>query len=297
VIKKKLMKLGIVSASFLFIFNLFYFKHVSCDELLSIKIRSDKENYWIREAILVHYEIKNSGDEPITMIFDALHEYFKVRDQNGNQYFSLLSVSYGFACDTLEPGQRYQGCINIADRYGMATPGEYTIYLESPAWGKVSRTASNTLEIRVKEPTGDEKKALDMFLEAEKLKYARAKGGGRDTKKAELGFLKYQELVDEYPNSIYAPLALDCAVGVYQFSTNLEERRKIISVCKSLIEKYPNSIYFASAFVSLVDVYEVLKDKDGATKAMQEFIKRHPATKISERAEYWLEKIEKWEFK
>lgn len=30
---------------------------------------------------------------------------------------------------------------------------------------------------------------------------------------------------------------------------------------------------------------------------MQELIEKHPNTKISERAEYWLEKIEKWEFK
>lgn len=294
---RKLIRLNIVLASSLFLFNLFYAKDIECSGLLSIKIWSDKKNVLVREPIMVDYEIKNSGDQPIRMIFDALQECFKVGDQNGKQYFSLLSVSFGFASDTLKPGQSHQGRIDIGERYGITDSGEYTIYLNSPVWGKVSSASSNTLKIRVKEPTGDEKKALDMFLEAEKLKYSRDRiHGGRDLKKAELGFLKYHELVDKYPNSIYAPLSLDCALGVHQFSTNLQERRKIIPVCKRLIENYPNSIHFASAFVSLVDVYEVLKDKEGAIKTMQELMEGHPDTKISQRAEYWLERIEEWEF-
>jgi hypothetical protein len=83
---------------------------------------------------------------------------------------------------------------------------------------------------------------------------------------------------------------------VYFYSRDLAERRKTIPLCSKLIEDYPDFYDFAGTFTDLVHTYEILKDKAGAINTMKELIKKHPNTKISERAEYWLEKIEKWEF-
>jgi hypothetical protein len=80
------------------------------------------------------------------------------------------------------------------------------------------------------------------------------------------------------------------------YSPNLEERRKILSVCRRLIEEYPNSNPFMSAFIELIDTYKILKDKEGAIKIMNELIKKHPDTKISEEAGKRLKQIEKWKF-
>ena len=266
-----------------------------------IKIWVEKDQFFVHEPVPVHYEIKNISDS--TLFLSLLREeHFVITDQEGKRYRSHLKGT-SMGVDLLKPGETRHGSADICRRYGVVSIGEYSCYLDLAPPPQIyraqyERTKSNTVRIKVVEPEGEEKKALDIFLKAEKFKYSRDRiQGGRDLKKADLGFLKYQELVNRYPNSIYAALSLDCALGVYEFSTNLEERRKIVPVCIRLIENYPNSPYFASAFSSLVDVYEVLKDKEGAIKTMQQLIKKHPNTKISERAEYWLEKIEKWEFK
>lgn len=294
---KKALKQIFVPPLFIFLLFLIQTKLAVSGGQLRIEIWSDKTEYLIREPISVHYKVKNIADEPVIMIFHALKGYFKIKDQQGREYPNTASFSYAFISDSLKPNEVFQGSEGIDARYGIVNPGEYTCYLESPKWGNTPSAKSNEITIKVKVPKGDEKKALDMLLEAERLKYARDKDGRKDLKKRELAFLKYQALVDQYPNSIYAPLALQSAIGIYRYSENGEEMRKVIPVCLQIIENYPDSYSFGDAFCDLVDVYEILKDREGAIKTMKELIEKHPNTKISERAEYWLKQIEKWEFK
>lgn len=265
-----------------------------------VRIWVNKNQFFVYEPTLVHYEIKNVSDSTLLLAL-LREEHFVITDNEGKTYQSHLKGT-SMGVDHLKPGESRYGGVDICRRYGVASIGEYSCHLDLAPPAQIypapyERTKSNTIKIEVIEPEGDEKKALDIFREAEKLKYSRDRmHGGRDLKKADLSFLKYQQLVNKYPTSVYAALSLDCALGVYEFSANLEERRKIIPVCTKLIENYPNSLYFASAFSSLADVYQVVKDKEGAIKIMHELIEKHPDTGISERAEYWLEKIEKWEF-
>jgi len=263
---------------------------------LQIEIWSDKTEYLTREPISVHYRIKNIGDKPVIMIFHALKGYFKIQDQQGRQYPNLLSGSYGFISDSLKPNEAFEGSEGIDGRYGIVDVGEYTCYLESPKWINAPSTRSNEIKIRIKDPEGEEKKALRLYLEAEDLKYGRDEQGKKDLQKRELGFQKFQVLVDKYPKSTYAPLALKAAIGTYLYSQNLDERREIIPICIKLIEDYPAFCDFVGTFTDLVHTYEILKDKEGAIKTMQELIKKHPHTKISEEAQRRLKKIEKWEF-
>jgi len=155
---------------------------------------------------------------------------------------------------------------------------------------------SNVLKFKIKDPERDEKEALELYLEAEKLKWARDEDGRKNPLKRELGFQKLLELVDKHPNSVYAPQALYSAIGIYLYSYDLEERRKIIPVCIKLIEEYPKSYYFMSAFTELIDTYKILKNKEGAIKTINELIEKHPNTKISEEAERRLKQIKEWKF-
>ena len=264
-------------------------------EKLLIRIWTDKDTFLVQEPIPVHYEVKNISDSTMRLSFGMINEDFVIKDQQGRGYATHLRFSFSGVGDSLNPGENHQGSLDIAGWYGVLNIGEYTcyIYTQPSAVLHFPWIKSNTIKFNVIEPKGDEKKALDMFLEAEKLKYSRDRiHGGRDLKKAELGFIKYQEFVDKYPNSIYAPSALQAAIGIYLYSENPEDLKKIIPVCLKLIENYQEDV-----FCDLVGVYETLKDKESAIKTMRELIEKHPNTKISERAEYWLEKIEKWEFK
>jgi tetratricopeptide (TPR) repeat protein len=223
-------------------------------------------------------------------------EHLVITDTQGRGYATRLKGT-DLGIDSLSPGQARNLSVDVCSRYGVQAVGEYSCYLRTHLYSVLNPTflKSNTIKFKVLEPKGEEKEALNLYLEAEKLSWARSKVGGPNLTKKELGFLKYLELVDKYPKSVYAPKALRAAIFVYVYSP--QNREKVITICKRLIENYPNSYYWGSGFSHLIGTYEVLKDKEGAIKTMQELIKKHPNTKISERAEYWLEKIEKWEFK
>jgi hypothetical protein len=262
---------------------------------LQIRIWTEKDQFFVHEPIPVHYEVKNISESTVRLSFGMIHEDFVIKDEQGRGYATHFRGSFSGGGDSLRPSESHNAIVDVSGYYGVTNVGEYTcyIYTQPSAVLHFPWTKSNTIKFKVIEPKGDEKKALDLFLEAEKLKYSRDKiYGGRDLKKAELGFLKYQELVDKYPNSIYAPLALQEAIGIYLYSENPEDLKKIIPVCLKLIENYQEDV-----FCDLVGLYEILKDKEGAIKTMKGLIEKHPNTKISERAGYWLEKIEKWEFK
>ncbi len=136
-----------------------------------------------------------------------------------------------------------------------------------------------------------------MFLDAGTVRATEKENSRRCPKRGKAEFLRYQAPVEKYPKSVYAPLALREAIGIYFYSQDLNKRKKIIPLCMKLIEDYPDFYYFVWTFSELVSTYEILKDKKGAINAMNELIEKHPNTKISEKAEYWLEQIEKWEFK
>jgi tetratricopeptide (TPR) repeat protein len=227
-----------------------------------------------------------------------IDEDFVIEDKNGKHYRSHILGSYGGGQD-FAPGEIYTKSLDVGGRYGANGVGEYTCYIHSYPFfvSNAPYLNSDTIEFKVVEPKGEEKEALRLFSEAEKLRYARSVAGGPDFAKKELGFQKYLELVDRYPKSIYAPKALSSAVGVYIYSPKPEENRRVIPVCIKAIEDYPDSYYFVWAFTDLVLTYENLKDREGAIKTMKELIKKHPNTKISEEAQRRLKEIEKWEFK
>jgi len=273
------------------VFSQIFFLNDAKAELIQLRIWTDKEVYLTREPIIVHYEVENISDKLIQMNFFELGFLFKIKDQEGRSYNPQSSADYAFAYpDTLKPGESYKSSIthttslDIVDRYRIISPGKYTCFLENP----LPEAKSNIIRITVKDPKGKEKKALDLYWDAQKLRCK-----AKDPDKCEQAFYKYLELVEKYPKSVYAPMSLYTAL----FKAHvIEDKNIVISVCKKLIENYPESYYIDEAFYNLVGNYKVLKDKAGAMEYMRELIKKYPNTKISESAEYWLGKTEKEEF-
>jgi len=268
----------------LLLVNFSFQKSASAVCPFEIKIHSDKAEYLTREPIIVHYEVKNVSDSAICFAFDNVKEFFNIKDQLGRGYANIEHGDYFICPDTIHPNEVFKGSEDIDFRYRIIQPGEYTCFIE------FFGCKSNILKIKVKEPTGDEKEALDLFREAEKLSWCKDK----DPQKWEKAFYKYSGLVKKYPKSVYAPLALRSALLDAHV---IKDKNEVISVCKKLIEDYPDSYYMGVAFLYLVENYKTLEDKARAIEYMKELIRKYPNTKISERAEYWLGKIEKWEFK
>jgi TolA-binding protein len=255
-------------------------------DLIQMRIWTEKNEFILREPIIVNYEVRNITGRTVFLNFLALSMYFDIKDQEGRGYANKLIFSFGFAYpDSLKPSESYDSSENITDRYGIVFPGEYTCLLKNPS----PEAKSNVITIKIRNPKGEDKKALDLFLDAKKLDECKDK----DPKKWEQAFYKYLELAERYPKSVYAPVSLYTAL----FRAHvIKDKNVVISVCKKLIEDYPEFYYIDDTFYNLVGNYKSLENKAGAMEYMEELIKEHPDTKISERAEYWLEKIEKWEF-
>lgn len=248
-----------------------------------IKVQSDKREYLTREPIIAHYQVENISDSTICFAFDNVKEFFNIKDQLGTGYANIEHGDYFICPDSIHPNEVFSGSERIDFRYRIVQPGEYTCFIN------FSGCKSNILKIKVKDPLGNEKKALDLYLEANKLHWCKDK----DPQKWEQAFYKYLELAQKYPNSVYSPISLYNAL----FKAHvIQDKNVVIRVCKKLIDDYPEFHYIDDVFYNLVGVYKVLEDKAGATQYMKQLIKDYPDTKISERAEYWLEKIEKWEF-
>jgi TolA-binding protein len=267
---------------------MFIISFALASRIIEIRIWSDKVEYLTREPIFVHYEVKNRGNSPIILSFGLFGEYFKITDEKGHSYANMLLGEYALT-DTLQANKSYKSKEKISGRYRVVNAGEYTIVMETPQGGVSPETRSNTLKIEVKNPAGEEKKALDLYLDAQKLDWNKEK----DPQKWEQAFYKYLELVDKYPKSVYAPMCLYTAL----FKAHvIKDKNIVLSVCKRLIENYSESYYVDEAFYNLVGNYKVLDDKAGALEYIRELIKKYPNTKISESAEYWLGKTEKEEF-
>jgi hypothetical protein len=257
---------------------------------LKMKIWVDKNSYLVREPVFLNYSIENATDSLLFFSFQEIREYFVIKDQNGRFFGPSTRGMYGGG-DSLLPHETHTGWTEIMSSYGVTEVGQYSCRLEMPSGGLFPYTGakSNTIEVIVKEPKGDEHKALQLYLEAQDLHWCKDK----DPKKWERAFEKHLHLAETYPKSVYAPISLYTAL----FRAHvIGDKNIVISVCKKLIEDYPEFYYIGDTFYNLVGNYKVLQDKAGATAYMRELIEKHPNTEISERAEYWLERIEKWEF-
>jgi tetratricopeptide (TPR) repeat protein len=276
---------------------LFVFASSEAGEKLKIEIWTDKAEFLTHEPIVVHYTVTNIGDSMAYLNFQMIEEDFVIEDENGNRYRSHIRGTY-VGGQLFAPGETYTDNLDIGGCYGVNGVGDYTCYVHSYPffYSNAEFLNSNTIEFKVIKPKGEEEKALHLFLEAEKLEWARSEAGGPDLSKEELAFLKYQELADKYPQSVYAPKALYAAVGVYFYSRDLKQRRLVIPVCLRLIQEYPESYLFQLAFTQLLHTYEMVKDKEDAVKTLKELIRKHPDTKISEEAQRRLRQVDDWGF-
>ena len=264
---------------------------------LEIRVWTDKDQFLVHEPIPVHYEVTNTSDSiTFSPNFYETEEHFNITDEKGRGYYSHIRGTFARG-NPFPPGESHRSTLDVHALYDVEDSGEYTCYI--PVWTRHAclnseRIKSNTIKFKVVAPTGEDEKALNLLLEAQRLAGVDSSLGYPHPGKEELALKKYEGLASTYPNSVYAPMALLAAIEVH--ARWYEHRRRVIPVCRWLVERYPGYYYWANGFSRLVEAYELLRDKEGAIKTMQELVEKHPGTKISERAEHWLEKIKDWKF-
>ncbi|MGB2768696.1 MAG: hypothetical protein WBC88_03095, partial [Candidatus Zixiibacteriota bacterium] len=142
---------------------------------LQMRIWTEKSNFLTHEPIVVHFRVTNIGDREYCINLSEMSEDFVIEDHQGRGYVSHLK-GMDMGGDLLGPGETRRNAVEVSGLYGVVNKGEYACYCRTigcPAVLNSQRVTSDTIQFKVVEPKGEEKEALHLFLEAEKLVWAR----------------------------------------------------------------------------------------------------------------------------
>jgi len=260
-----------------------------------ITISTEKDHFLSQEAIWIFINFKNTTKDTLRIDRTTICEGLRVGAIQGPRVPKYLRLS-GIPSSLVVPGDSLFDLVDLNTYYGTTgglyigwrfiPTGHYRVYIKLPSY----RIISDTIEITVSEPEGEELKALNLLTKGMKLSETVG-----DERKAAIAkaYKKFEELVEKYPHSLYAPKALDRAARCYIYVSGEEE--KALQKYRELLEKYPESPYYKSALTGVYVIYWNNHDKSGLRREMNQLIKKHPNSKISEGAKKSIEgSIKHW---
>lgn len=219
---------------------------------LAFSIHLDKSEYLRGEGVWLHLFVINLTADTLQAVLPNCYGINTVKlravDNSGRELANTSGISNSgriiYQQDLLLPHDTLLGIIDLTwhfdqisrteDRYIVGQfPGRFTVdavYLD--------RMTSNAVHYSVEEPKGSEAEAFSMYrsvVEAERsLKWP-------------LMILNIEALLQRFPQSVYAPQALDMMPQAYN-NKDVHDIEKIIACSKRLIVRYPNSPWCQLAF-------------------------------------------------
>ena len=243
--------------------------------IVKMHIYSDKTTYLVGENIYVGCEITNTGSdvayvEDFLFIPKLLSEDAIMWDTDGRKVphniligtpFRIAGKKCNKATKMLEPGKsiRFKE-LSIIGNYGSALfckSGFYNKYIPSGEYffsiqywvkerGRLKKVSSDTLHIHIQKPTGEEKKAWEIYK-----KFRERKGAWKIKDMKDMIYLS-KKLIKEYPESAFLD-ELFYYLHHFTFVENWEsknpemkreineireERRELLNLIKENIKKY-----------------------------------------------------------
>ncbi len=261
---------------------------------LEAKLTLFKKNYLVREPIWVRVQVTNIGTEEGDFYF-MTSDRLTIRDSKGKLYPSNIHVEY-MGPVTIGPNETLEDEFEILASYGLPQhhfangwwwffpPNRYTVYYELSYLLK--ETVESPLDsFEVLEPKGDEITAMYLLVDSFNLLK------GKNTKEA---LERLDELIEQYPQSVYSPFALSRKMSIY--AIYLEDSKRALTVGKELIEDYPDSREAVAAVQVMSAIYQAKEDKNAFTNAMNDLIREYPDTDISREAQKQLDQVKDKEF-
>ncbi len=196
--------------------------------------------------------------------------------------------------DTLHPGELVKDSEYIEYGYQTFNIAAYECFMDISGEFVIPQCPqnmkSNTIKFIVKEPTGDNRMAFNLFQRADSL--GKAPDVDKETRRKNR-FDACMDIAARYPGTIYAPISLHAALLMKSVP---QDKTVLISIGKRLVENYPNTPYATWAFQDLIDVYRETSGLEAAKEYFNSLRDKYPNTVISKRAEHWLGIIEKGVF-
>jgi hypothetical protein len=249
---------------------------------LELNLKLYKNKYLVREPVWIEISVTNVGKNKGEFCF-ASWEGIKIRDSKGKDYSSPAHIDRGVI--DIEPGETLKKHFNVfAFGFGVShadrnrgpfylLPEKYTVsyHLDQKDQTDGSPEAEEVMDtFEVVEPKGEEAEALNLLLNSYDLKIQ---------KKYRESTEKLQELLERYPNSVYAP-------WVMLKSADTPEARY------ELIKRFPHSREAVATVKEIVLLFVNKKDRRGFTQAMNRLVHEFPDTDIAKEAQSWLDNID-----
>lgn len=226
------------------------------------KIWVDKESYLIREPIWLSIYITNHGEIGPSITSNII-SYFFVTDELGNKY--RCNRRYIIDYDKVKhmsSGQIFTYRFDLEERYAYYDGVKRHSFNEGilTVQGFIRQSGyedvlSNKLYIEIKKPKGHEKKVYDLLMKNYDIVHTKFNYS--------LGSKNYMSIVNNFPESVYAPLALNKSI---QIGYGTLDKRKL------LIEKYPRSYFAENQVYGLKQDFIMQKKNDEGRQYFQRII-------------------------
>lgn len=241
----------------------------------NIEIWTEKDVFLTQERIWIYYKVINNSEKG-PRISPLIEHDFIFRDSKGNKYDPKGFISVGDV-KPMKKGEVYTAFLDMTDiygelhaiRYGLFPPDKYTLQC---IWKEAGYEpiVSNTLNIIIKEPGGEELDALNLYREARRL--LKIEKAYPEAEK------KFDELVERYPQSVYAEKAL--GISIFLRTLVLKDRRIILKKSKKFLENYPDSPETRNVIHYLKRCYELDNNLEGARMYLENLYDKTPSEKL-----------------
>ncbi|MEZ5359792.1 MAG: hypothetical protein R3F48_13315 [Candidatus Zixiibacteriota bacterium] len=248
---------------------------------LLISIKCTDTIFYPLLPIEICYKIKNLDDTTFYFIgdFDDLIQMMHIEDSKSRRYYCVLS-SYSLGKCSLLVKQEFDNCNSITSYYQIKEPETYSCYLNFMDIYK-----SNTINIEVSYPRGDDSLAWIKFRDAKDLVFA----GGDASVNKQKAYDLFLEIVDKYPESVYAPYALRDAF----FRSIIMDRQTVQDKSKEYIEAGITGKLLDICLESIVATSVMLGDRASGETYLQSIIDQNSNSAKADRAKYWLDDLRK----
>lgn len=259
---------------------------------LRIELELFKKQYLLREPIWARFKVTNIGDEAGKFYFSNV-DALVIADSAGVVY--PCSIAIERVAITISPGQTLEKASNLLLYYGIGEdkfrihrylpPGRYTIYYElnqwvgSDAYKVYAKSQIDTFHVL--QPKGTELKAMSLLKKSYDLSIE---------KKYNECLKKLNQIIEEHPQSNYAPYALFQKVSMYKIGA-IPDLDKTIGSYYQMLNTYPNSREAVQVLSYLLHYYKTKPDIPGLINYLNGLLKRHPNTRVAEEAQKELAKI------
>ncbi|UCH64018.1 MAG: tetratricopeptide repeat protein [Fidelibacterota bacterium] len=283
--------------SFLWLLGL----QVAYPQGLDVTIVLEKSSYLVGEEIWMDIIWQNNSPDTLSTANFAWNEDLYIIDSEGKRHLrtGMFVDLRGLWVPDLPPGATVVHTLECAVNMGDTNPNyrlshlpasSYQIYIKGeltkgyqyPDWFKKIPYKSNTINLVINEPVGDERIVWGLLNQAEDYIFAQKNKPEADK--------LYETIISTYPNSAYIERTWQKYASLFKYSGSIEQREQSAVRLKEFIDRFPDSMGVSRRVIHLYMHSRVSPEQK--LQLMNEISTAHPGTRAAAAAKRRLDELQ-----